>query len=644
MAVSHSAVRTRHLLTLLLALIVISAAPLTAQPIPLPPGADAISQSRAFSSIQKLTEPTPAEDNRYGLQLELDGSTLAVSSVHILSENDPGPDPNEYVGSVYLYTTGINGQWSLQASLQTPDTHKADAFGGSLGLDGDWLVVGAPGKPDISGDLYHGKAHIYKRTGSTWTLTQTLIPDPGVIVPSGFGTSVAIDGTRMLVGAPGESLATGAVYVYDWNGTTWMRTDKLTGPSAFGAFGFSVAMDGHTALIGATLIDGVPGADNKPGEAYVYSHNGLGWTQQQLLPTDAANGNRFGFSVALEGNTALVGAYKDDSSKGAVHVFTQSGGSLWTEEAKLVPAETAAGDRVGWSVDLEGDIAVLGADGRDEAPYNDLGTVYIFKRTGTTWTQIQKLLPPELAGDSEFGGAVDIEGDVLIVGAPDRNNDEGAVFSFKDEQPVTPTPDTPTPDTPTPDTPTPDTPTPETSTPEPQLPLLKNGGFEEADPADDKQALHWKIKNMTGDKRKCKPEKAHGNNCFYQFKGGAGEKAKLIQQVDPSSYASAGSYQMYATGFYFAKGGASAKIKVVATQADTTKEKLVMTVGDVARVWQPFGGQKTLSGAPVKIKYMIVNKSPSGKIRFDDLALCNCCCPSPLRLDLIDPVALKPLP
>ncbi len=616
----HPALRTRLLLILPLALMLVSAS-LTAQPISLPasPDADAASQSRAFGSIQKLTEPTPAEDNRYGLQLELDGSTLAVSSVHI---ND-GSDPNEYHGRVYIYTADANGQWSLQASLQTPDTNKADAFGGSLALDGDWLVVGAPGSPS------EGRAYIYKRTGTVWSLTQTLNPDPSTPIPPAFGTSVAIDGIRLLVGAPGDTFASGSVYIYDLVGSNWVKAaDKLTGPSPLTAFGFSVALDGMTALIGGTLIDGMPNAENVSGKAYVYQYNinTNGWTNQgALTPLDSANGDRFGFSVAVDGETALIGAHKNSASKGAGYIFTRFGGNSWSQQAKLVPAEAVNGDRVGWSVDLEGDIAVVGADGRDQAPYTDLGAVYIFKRTGTTWAQIQKVVPPELAGDTEFGGAVDIEGDVLIVGAPDKNNDAGAVYVFEDgvtvtPTPITPTPITPTPITPTPITPTPITPTPVTPTPDP-LSLLSNGSFETVDPADSKQAQDWTVKNATSDKRKCKADKAHAGECFYQFKGGVGEKAKLKQDLNPAQFGTGVGQQMTLTGVSLIKGGGSAKIKVIARHADDSKDKIVLKMEGNSSGWQPISGNAPVTALPVNAKVVIVSKGTAGKVWLDNLAL-----------------------
>jgi hypothetical protein len=627
---------TSFLIALFSLLTLISVAAITAaQPISLPVSGF----SRDFSFDQKLVEPSPVVDNRYGLQLDLDGTTLAVSAVHIDTEDQD--DPENYVGAVYVYREGPSSVWSLEQSLETPDTVKDDSFGGSVAVQGDWLVVGAPGSPGI------GKAHIYKRTGTNWALVTTLTPDSSPTTPA-FGTSVAIDGTRLLVGAPGETFATGAVYIYDWNGTSWARTEKLTGPGVAAAFGFSVALDGNTALVGGTLIDGIPMAGNDPGEAYVYFYNGLGWAGQgTLTPTDAANGDRFGFAVDLSGDTALIGAYNNDSATGSAYIYTRSGGSTWSQQAKLLPAEAVAGDRVGWSVDLDGDFAVLGADGRDQTPYTDLGAVYIFERDGITWTQIQKILPPENATDTEFGGAVDLEGQILIVGAPDKQNDEGAVYTFSDPVLVTNTPvpststSVPSTATPAPGTATSQPPTP-TGTQVVALPLVLNGGFEEANPLDSKQARYWVPKNAEDDKRKCKADKAHSGECYYQFKGGEGEQSKLTQQLDSSSYALATGYQMYASGFYFAKGEVNAKIKVIAKMADDTKEKIKLNFQTPTTGWQPFTGYTPLSAAPVELKFMIINKSLSGKIRFDDLALCNCCCPSPLRIT--DRIDLQRLP
>jgi hypothetical protein len=592
--------RPSFLIPFLSVLVLIFAAALTtAQPVPLPVSA----QPRDFAFEQKLVEPSPAENNRYGLQLDLDGSTLAVSAVHI---ND-GNDPDEYVGSVYIYTADTSGTWSLQQTLETPDTVKADSFGGSLAVQGDWLVVGAPGTPGA------GKAYVYKRTGTTWNLVTTLTPDSSPTTAA-FGTSVAIDGSRLLVGAPGETFATGAVYVYDWNSTTWVQTDKLAGPGMSAAFGFSVALDGNTALVGGTLIDGIPTADNDPGEAYVYFYNNLVWAPQgALTPTDAANGDRFGFAVDLSGDTALIGAYKNDSQKGSAYVFTRSGGSTWTQQAKLLPAEAVAGDRFGWSVDLEDDLAVIGADGRDQSPYTDLGAVYIFERNGITWTQIQKVLPSENATDTEFGGAVAVEGQVLIVGAPDKQNDEGAVFAYSDMELPTHTPTSTSTSVPSTHTPTP--------TEVGDSALLLNGGFEEVNPTDSQQPRYWVAKNTDNDKRTCKAGKAHSGTCYYQFKGGEGEHAKIIQQVDPAKLAGALTNDLQASGYYLAKGEVSGKIKVIARLPDQSKGKIKLSFSAPTSGWQAFSGDTPLTAVPAEVKFMIMNKGTSGKILFDDVQL-----------------------
>ena len=209
---------------------------------------------------------------------------------------------------------------------------------------------------------------------------------------------------------------------------SWTASDGAEGDS----FGNSVALDGDTALVGA-YRDNDRGLSS--GSAYFFTRSGGLWTQQQkLTASDGAEGDSFGNSVALDGDTALVGAYIDDdrgSESGSAYFFTRSGG-VWTQQQKLTASDGAEGDSFGSSVALDGDTALVGAYGDDDLGSNS-GSAYIFTRSGGVWTQQAKLTALDGAAWDSFGYSVALDGDTVLVGAngdDDLGSNSGSVYFF----------------------------------------------------------------------------------------------------------------------------------------------------------------------------------------------------------------------
>ena len=222
------------------------------------------------------------------------------------------------------------------------------------------------------------------------------------------GLSVAISGNTAVVGASRDDdkgTDAGAVYVFVRNGTSWTQQAKLTAAdgAANANFGISVALNGDTALFGAKF-DGSAASD--AGAAYVFVRTGTTWTQQaKLVASDAAVEDQLGASVALEGDTAVVGTIEDDDHgdrSGAAYVFVRSGTS-WTQEAKLTPDDGAAADQFGISVSVSGNTVAVGTWGDDDLG-NSSGAAYVFVRSGTSWTQQAKLLAGDGAGEEPHRG------------------------------------------------------------------------------------------------------------------------------------------------------------------------------------------------------------------------------------------------
>ena|GEM_PF-2024955 len=274
--------------------------------------------------------------------------------------------------------------------------------------------------------------------------TQTKLVGSDSLAGDLFGYSVAVNGTTMLIGAPvadistpaGTVVAGGAVYVFERTGTVWTQQAKLTATDArAGAnLGWSVALTGDTAVVGAPNDRPTPGAF-EGGSAYVFTRTGTTWTQQaKLVSADVATQDNFGYAVSANGDSAIVGAYRDDTSAvdtGSAYVFTRTG-TAWGQQAKLVATDATASDTAGFSVAISGDGAIVGAVQAD-APGANSGAAYVWGRSGSTWTQQGKLTPGGSAAGDAFGFSVAINGSSAIIGAPNVDgvgSNAGAAFVF----------------------------------------------------------------------------------------------------------------------------------------------------------------------------------------------------------------------
>jgi hypothetical protein len=294
--------------------------------------------------------------------------------------------------AVGVIVVGTSGLWAMtveeEDKLRATDFFAYTHFGSSVALDGETALIGCP--DDGDNGYGSGSAYLFGRTAGAWTQLAKLLPADGSSSDH-FGQSVALDGDTALIGASGD--AAGSVYVCTRAGEVWTETVKLLADdgAAGDGFGARVALDGDTAVIGASGDDD---HGENSGAAYVFTRIGGIWTQQaKLVPTDVSDGDRFGGSVALDGDTAVVGAIWDDDQgddSGAAYVFIRAGGG-WTQQAKLLPGDGAAGDLFG-VVALDGDTALIGAS-YDDGYGLHRGAAYVFVRVGNVWVEQAKLLP-----------------------------------------------------------------------------------------------------------------------------------------------------------------------------------------------------------------------------------------------------------
>jgi hypothetical protein len=318
--------------------------------------------------------------------------------------------------------------------LVASDGASGDSFGYSVAVDGDTAVIGAV--HDDDNGLDSGAAYVFSRIDGIWRQQAKLTASDGAAYDY-FGVSVAVDGDTAVIGAyydDDNGYNSGAVYVFIRSGDSWVRQAKLTASDGAGwdYFGVSVAVDGDTAVIGAHYDDD-NGTDS--GSAYVFGRSDGAWAQQtKLTAPDWAAGSYFGYSVAVDGDTAVIGAYGDydnGTNSGAAYVFGRSDGA-WAQQTRLTAADGVEFHYFGRSVAVNGDTAIIGALG-DSDNGSKSGAAYVFSRSGSTWVQQAKLTASDGAANDWFGVSVAVDGDTAVIGAlydDDNGSDSGSAYVF----------------------------------------------------------------------------------------------------------------------------------------------------------------------------------------------------------------------
>jgi uncharacterized protein (DUF2345 family) len=324
------------------------------------------------------------------------------------------------------------------AKLTASDGTTSTGLGASIVVTDELIVAGAPG-----GSTAHGAVYLYARGADGWvdaTQTAKLTASDGG-ANDGFGRSVAVDGDTIVVGAPGNDFATGAAYVFTKPATGWAdatEAAKLTASDgdSTDVFGASVAVNGSTVVAGAPAS-----TQFHPSALYVFERPTNGWVDAtqtaKLTQFDAVNQDKLGVSVAMSADVIVAGATGDDTGTvfghGSLYVYARPAGG-WaaaTETAKLTASDAAAFDELGRSVAVSGDVIVAGApchDRVDEAAAScqsayesDEGAIYLYEKPATGWatgTETAVLRDSAPALHDSLGSAVAIDGDVVVGGLP----------------------------------------------------------------------------------------------------------------------------------------------------------------------------------------------------------------------------------
>jgi trimeric autotransporter adhesin len=391
-------------------------------------------------------------DDRFGFGLALSGATLLTAAPYEDGaaagvNGDQGSNTAQNSGAGYVFVRDGAG-WKQEAYLKSDAPADDDYLGAGLAIDGDTIVLGAPrADPLASGASVSasvsvpmamptkaGAIWVFTRRDGAWALQSRLAPAEGSVGDL-FGASAALQGNRMVVGAPWESSGqtrSGAVYVYERTGSTWREVQRLkpSEPHAEAMFGNAVALDGDTIAIGARRDST---AARSGGSAYVFVLQNGSWVEQQRLgqPTPSETAT-FGFSVAVFGDTLAVGAPRADlfvtTGRGEVYLFDRAGG-VWTQSQVLMAPVSRNSDYFGASVALADRTLLVGGNGDASsartldgdaadsgAPYS--GAAYLFTRKDDTWAQSTYLKASNAEGDDAFGHFVALSGETAAVSAP----------------------------------------------------------------------------------------------------------------------------------------------------------------------------------------------------------------------------------
>ncbi|MCK6446420.1 MAG: FG-GAP repeat protein [Planctomycetes bacterium] len=319
-----------------------------------------------------LSPSDPATGNYFGWSVALDGDVAVVGAIGAYYQTSPG------VGAAYVFTrTGTT--WTQVQKVQASDPLQSAEFGWSVSVSGSTFVVGAP-QATYNNEGGRGAAYVFDLVGSTWTQVAKLA-GANTTFGARNGSSVAIEGNRLVIGARttyedgGQTIGTGSAYVFARSGSTWSQEAKLqaTPYVAWAQLGSSIALDGNRVVVGA------PGENINTGAAYVFDKVGANWVQKgRLSGAGTDSGDWFGWSVDVSANRAVVGAYNYDSvtpvGNGCVKVYDFDG-ATWSEELELLGNPMFTGDTLGEAVAMQGDTVVGGSP---SIAFGQIGRMWIW--------------------------------------------------------------------------------------------------------------------------------------------------------------------------------------------------------------------------------------------------------------------------
>ncbi len=438
-----------------------------------------------FSELIKVVASDRGLSDNFGYSVDVSGNYAIVGAY---SDDFGTSNPN--MGSAYIFEKEGIADWELVQKINNSDQDDYDRFGWSVAIDGNRIVVGAYAEDHDefdSGILSRaGSAYVFERNLSgVWNQTQKIVASDRDIDDE-FGWSVDISGTTIAIGAHQENhdedglnfiYHSGSVYLFDLSGGTWSQTQKIvasdrsadidfpdgaSGEDVSDLFGGDLSLSEDYLIVGAHHhdYDASGGAPlNEAGAAYIFERTGSTWTEvEKLQNSDRATEDRFGFSVAISGNYALVGAHTEDhnltgggtlNNAGSVYAFERNLAGNWNQIQKVLPDDRHTGDRFGWDIAMDDTLAIIGAyrantDEFNTASLSDAGAAYVFYyNTTDDWMQLNKLDASDRKAEDELGVSVSISGNEILIGAyqqsfnvsgTDELSEAGAAYFYGQEE------------------------------------------------------------------------------------------------------------------------------------------------------------------------------------------------------------------
>ncbi len=372
----------------------------------------------SFANQDIITAHDSKFADNFGYHAAIDGNTLLVGA------HKADIDTVKDAGVAYVYVLGEKG-WYQQAKLVAEPFFKNDTLGGNVALKGNVAMLGAIGRNTKA--KASGAVIFFERRSNSWIQRQ-VVTAPDAKSGDAFGQAIALNDSYLVVGSPRNDVLeedSGAVYIYKRVNEAWRYQTKLSAIDGKKGdlFGISVAISGNTILVGADLHD--EKAENA-GAVYVYVLDGNKWKQEaKLLASDGGKTDIFGVRVAISGNTALISARRDDIEgigvdAGSAYIFERHG-HHWTEIAKFTSPDGKADDRFGRGVALNEDTAIISAMHHD-ANGTDTGAVYIYNKGRKGWRYTEKILAELSFPYDRIGWNVALSNNNAVITAPNHDS------------------------------------------------------------------------------------------------------------------------------------------------------------------------------------------------------------------------------
>ncbi len=411
--------------------------------------------SQSWTQIYKGVASDRGSNDEFGSNVAIHGDYAIVGST-LEDHSETGKDSLDNAGAVYIYKKNSIGKWSQVQKIVASDRVENDYFGRSLAIYGDYIVVGAinnsydeSGKNRVS---EAGSAYIFKNTNGTWLQVQKIVASDRNPVDA-FGISVSINEDYLIVGSASEDhdaagknylINAGSAYIFKNNSGTWTQIQKIVASdrSDEDRFGFSVSIYKDFIIVGAFNEDEDLTGSNTilgAGSAYIFKNNSGTWTQtQKLIASDRGANDIFGVEVKIAEEYAIIGAPSEDhntlgldslNNAGSAYIFKKNNNGNWFQIQKIVAPDRESFGLFGYSISISDDYAVIGASRSRKGNLGDnniysAGSAYLFKNNLSVWSEYQKIIASDREINDCFGSSVAISGKYAIVGAYYEDHNE----------------------------------------------------------------------------------------------------------------------------------------------------------------------------------------------------------------------------